>query len=341
MQRIPHCLSYLLVVLLTALTNGACVREDNPVDTPTNNFETLWRIMDEKYCFFNYKAETYGLDWNEVYGRYRPRISDNMSDDQLFEVLCDMLAELRDGHVNLYSAADVGRYWSWYEDYPDNFNHEIQSSYLGTDYRIASGLKYKILDDNTGYIYYESFSSAIGEGNLDEVMDYLSLCHGLIIDVRGNGGGTLTYANTLAARFTNERLLAGYIMHKTGSGHNDFSTPEPEYIDPSNGIRWQKKAVVLTNRACYSSTNTFVRNMKVCPNVTIMGDRTGGGSGMPFSSELPNGWSIRFSACPMLDADMNHIEFGIEPDISVALLDEDIAKGKDTLIEKARHFLKQ
>ena len=62
---------------------------------------------------------------------------------------------------------------------------------------------------------------------------------------------------------------------------------------------------------------------------------------MPFSSELPNGWSVRFSACPMYDADMQQIEFGIEPDIYVSLTQEDVARNKDTLIEKAREFLKQ
>ncbi|MEZ5004954.1 MAG: hypothetical protein R2738_01105 [Bacteroides graminisolvens] len=38
-----------------------------------------------------------------------------------------------------------------------------------TSYRIAGGAKYTILDDNVGYIYYESFSSnPIGNGNLNE-----------------------------------------------------------------------------------------------------------------------------------------------------------------------------
>lgn len=331
----------ILIYCLTSFLFTSCIKKEQPDDTPENNFEALWQIIDRQYCFLDYKAEAYGLDWNEVYGRYSPRISSSMTSSQLFEVLCEMLAELRDGHVNLYSAADVGRYWSWHEDYPTNFNEEIHRLYLGTDYRIASGIKYKILDDNIGYIYYESFSSAIGDGNLDEVMNYMSLCNGLIVDVRNNSGGTLTYAERLASRFTNETRLVGYIAHKTGPGHSDFSTPEAEYIEPSNGIRWQKKAVVLTNRSCYSSTNTFVRDMKECPLVTIMGDRTGGGSGLPFSSELPNGWSIRFSACPMYDAQMNHIEFGIEPDISISLDSTDVAKKKDTLIETARKFLNQ
>ena len=35
------------------------------------------------------------------------------------------------------------------------------------------------------------------------------------------------------------------------------------------------------------------------PNVVQVGDTTGGGSGFPLSSELPNGWSVRFSSSPI------------------------------------------
>ena len=80
--------------------------------------------------------------------------------------------------------------------------------------------------------------------------------------------------------------------------------------------------------------------MRYAPNVTIVGDRTGGGSGLPFSSELPNGWSIRFSASPILDAGMNQTEFGIDPDVEVDMTDEDIDRGLDTIIEKARLIIK-
>ena len=96
---------------------------------------------------------------------------------------------------------------------------------------------------------------------------------------------------------------------------------------------------MLTNRSSYSSTNDFVKMMRTLPRVTIVGDRTGGGSGLPFSSELPNGWSVRFSACPSFDAEMQHTEFGIEPDVHVDMLDEDRAKGLDTIIERARKIL--
>ena len=318
---------------------ASCTKIEVYEDTPTGNFEALWSIIDENYCFFDYKAEEYGLDWDAVHRKYKPRINDGMSTAGLFEVLGDMLDELRDGHVNLYAAHDVARYWDFHEGYAPNFSEEIQALYLGTDYKIASGLRYTILSDNIGYIYIPSFSNGIGEGHLDECLNALALCRGLIIDVRNNGGGNLNHAETLASRFTNERVHTGYICHKTGTGHSDFSSPEAVFLESSDRIRWQKQVCVLMNRSSYSATNDFVKIMRTLPLVTVIGDRTGGGSGLPFSSELPNGWSVRFSACPSFDADMQHTEFGIEPDIKVNMTDKDRAQGLDTIIETARALL--
>ena len=318
----------------------SCVDEDTFENTPEGNFEALWKIIDEHYCFLDYKAQAIGLDWNKVHTDYRKRISPEMTNTQLQEVLTDMLAELRDGHVNLYTSADVSRYWAWHEDHPRNWTEELRDRYLGTNYKIASGLHYRILEDNIGYIVYESFSYGIGEGNLDDVLYYLRSTDGLIIDVRGNTGGQLTYAERLSQHFTNERILVGYNQYKTGRGHNDFSTPKAEYLEPSTGVRWQKEVIVLQNRECYSACNTFIRNMRACAKVKTLGDQSGGGSGMPFSSELPNGWAVRFSASPSFDKDMQQIEFGIAPDIVCTLDSAEASKGRDSLIEAARKLLK-
>lgn len=75
--------------------------------------------------------------------------------------MSEMLAELKDGHVNLYSSFDRSRYWNWFTDYPANFDASLlyQDHYLGTDYRSVNGLKYqRIADGKVGYIYYSSFS---------------------------------------------------------------------------------------------------------------------------------------------------------------------------------------
>ena len=332
------CTSMLTVILLLS----SCITEDIPDNTPWSNFEALWKTIDTQYCYLDYKHEEYGLDWDEVHTRYRNRLTDDMGNKALFQVLSEMLEELRDGHVNLVSASETSQYRAWYDSYPANFVDTIQRIYLGKDYTTVAGLKYQILEDNIGYIYYGSFSSGVGESNLDAVFDELSICDGLILDVRNNGGGLLTMADRWASRFTNEKVLTGYMSYKTGPGHQDFSKPEPIYVNPATDrVRWQKPVAVLTNRRSYSSTNDFVGKMKHMPQAVIIGDKTGGGSGLPFSSELPNGWSVRFSASPMYDPDMNHTEFGIEPDIKVDMRSEDMHKGIDTIIETARKYLKK
>jgi len=310
----------------------SCVDTEERSNTPSGNFEALWEIMDEHYCFFQYK----NIDWNAVYDKYKVRISDHMSSIQLFEVCCDMLSELRDGHVNLSTSMDYGRYWAWQEAYPKNYSDTLQRLYLGTDYMIASGLEYRVLDDNIGYIRCASFSASIGEGNLDDVLAYLALCRGLIIDIRNNGGGDLTTAERFAGRFVSEKTLVGYLQHKNGTGHSDFSDMEPQYLEPSSNIRWHKRVCVLTNRSVYSAANAFAVWMHTLPNVTLIGDHTGGGSGLPMSNSLPNGWSVRYSACPMYDKDKNQTEFGIDPDIKCDL---DVSPIYDSIIETARRNL--
>jgi len=334
-RKLQHICLLLLIIL--SYTGFSCVTEDQFSNTPSGNFEALWKIIDQKYCFLDYKH----INWDSIHTVYAAQITPSMTNENLFEVLGNMLANLKDGHVDLISANDVARYWKWFEDYPENFDDSIQRKYLGNDYKTAGGVEYCILDDNIGYMYYSSFDSAIGEGNLNQILSDLAVCNGLIIDVRDNGGGTMTNATKLASRFTNKKIMTGYIEYKTGPGHEAFSDPYPIYLDPSSNIRWQKKVCVLTNRRSYSATNDFVNSMSLLDSVKIVGDKTGGGSGLPFNSELPNGWTVRFSACPILNVNKENIEWGINPDVKVDISSYDYQRGVDTIIETARKLLKK
>lgn len=339
MKYLHHYIRLLLLFLSVILLSG-CVKDEEFANDSRGNFEALWRIMDEHYCFFSEKEKQFGLDWNAIYQRYSRQINPQMTEEQLFEVLGNMLGELRDGHVNLITSFDIARNWSWHEDYPTNLNDSLISSYLGKEYRISNGMKYRLLDDNIGYIRCSTFENSFGSGNLTDILSYFLTARGLIIDIRNNGGGMISSAEELAARFTNKDICVGYIQHKTGRGHNDFSEMKAQWLRPSRGLRWQKPVVVLTNRGVYSAANEFVKYMKSCPKVTIVGDRTGGGAGMPFSSELPNGWSVRFSACPIYDKDKQTTEFGIAPDVQIGLNQFDIFMGYDSIIEQARKILR-
>ncbi len=327
-----------MLVLLAATTS--CHKLESWSDSQRGNFEALWSIMDQHYCFFTEK----GVDWDEIHTRYAAKVSDDMTDKELFYVCADMLNELRDGHTNLSSSFNVSYYRKWWSDYPENYNARlVEEHYLNFNYLSAGGMDYAILPQNVGYIRYSSFNSMVGESNLDQILLHLNVCDGLIIDVRDNGGGSMTNVETIVRRFITERTLAGYISHKTGPGHDDFSKPYAYYYDPAEAgrIMWGKPVVVLASRGTFSAANNFVSIMQYRPNTVIAGSTTGGGSGMPFNSELPNGWGIRFSACSVLDAKGNTTEQGIEPTQGCAV-DLDPAQaldGHDTILDFAISYL--
>ena len=328
------------LLLFLVLILPSCV--EDPVTYPNTwqgNFDALWNTIDQRYCYLDYKQ----INWDSIHVVYQNRLSTVSNETTFFDLMGKMLSELKDGHVNLYSDFDVSRYWNWFQDYPSNFQAEILYSprYLGSNYRIAGGMRYgKIDGGNIGYIYYGDFTSTFSNSNLKHIFNELSDCQGLILDVRDNGGGYLTAAETLASSFFSARTLTGYMAHKTGNGHSDFSKPIALYTEKSDSLHWSKPVVVLTNRLAFSATNAFVSRMKYAPNATIVGDRTGGGGGLPLSNELPNGWLVRFSACPMFDAAMQHIEWGVEPNVKVDMRSADALAGYDTIIERAIALLR-
>lgn len=333
-------LQSLIYILLAVISLSSCHKVEEYADNPRGNFEALWTILDEHYCFFGQK----GIDWDEVHGKYARRIGPEMTREELFIVCSDMLDELRDGHVNLAAPFNTSYYRNWWSDYPQNFSARlIEESYFNFNYRQTAGMMYGLLSENIGYIYYGSFANIIGEGNLDNVLYFLRNAQGLIIDVRDNGGGDLTNVRTLVSRFLTEPRVVGYISHKTGPGHDDFSEPRAITYNPAdNGrIRWGKPVIVLANRSTFSAANNFVSVMKLLPGVRIVGATTGGGSGMPYSSELPNGWSVRFSACSMLDAERRSTEAGVEPTegCAVDMDPTEALAGKDTILEFAINLL--
>ena len=328
----------ILIVMMALLPLASCHDQPEWKNDPYGNFDALWTILDEHYCFFAYK----NVDWQEVRQRYRAKIHGGISSRELFDLCSDMLKELQDGHTNLISTFDVSRYWIW-EQYPINYDERlIDEHYLHFDYRRASGIKYQILSNNFAYVYYGDFANGIGDGNLDVILNGVATSDGLVIDVRNNGGGYLTNVETLVGRFIDERTYAGSIQLKNGTGHNDFSEPYDYYFEPARGrVHYNKPVVVLANRGSFSATNNFVSIMKSLPNVTVVGDVTGGGCGLPFNSELPNGWSVRFSSAPITGPDGKLTEFGVEPDVKVDMTDTDAAQGKDTILETALEILKQ
>jgi len=332
-------LSLFLTAMLTAIavaTLSSCHDAPDYTDNATGNFDALWNILDSHYCFFEEKD----IDWEAVGRKYRAEINPETNYIELFDICSRMLDELKDGHVNLSSSFNTSYYRRWWSDYPQDFNFRtLQQYYLGFDYQTTSGIIYKKLSDKVGYMYYPSFSSGISQTSLDYVLAWLYDCNVLIIDIRDNGGGLLTNIDVLVGRLITREISGGFIRHKTGPGPNDFSEPFEIRYKPAeeSRVKWLKPVIVLTNRSCFSSANDFVATVKGLDSIWIVGAKTGGGGGLPFSSELPNGWGVRFSACPITDRNGRSTEYGIAPDegCEVHATAEELAQGHDAILDFA------
>ena len=335
MKIVQRIIAAVLLMLPLSLGLPGCHSLESFDNDYYGNFDALWTILDEHYCFFEQKE----IDWDAIREEYRGRIKEDMELKEFFALCSEMLAELKDGHTNLISWFDVSYYRKWWSDYPQNFDWRlIQEHYLGFDYATSGGMSYKLLEgSNVAYVRYSSFSYGINHSFVNDMMLSMREADGMIIDIRDNGGGEMTSVEALASHFIDERTLAGYIQHKTGPGHDDFSEPYAYYYDAVVGVRWLKPVIILTNRSTFSAANNCVQFMKPLRHVLVIGDTTGGGSGMPFSSEIPVGWSVRFSASPVYDAQMQLTEAGIEPSENGEMnMDPEAAlKGHDTILDFA------
>jgi hypothetical protein len=311
--------------------------QDNAVDV----FNSLWTEVDENYASFDIR----GIDWDAVYAQNRPRVENGMRNDSLFNVLADMLFVLQDGHVNLQAGFDLSRNWEWYLDFPQNFDYRlVERNYLEEDHQISGPFRHQMID-SIGYVYYRSFENRVSESVFDYVLRRYSsrvengdttIVKGLIIDVRDNGGGSLSNVEEMVSRFTDEKKLVHYWQYKDGPGHNEFTERIPKYVAPKGDFQYQAPVIVLANRSCYSATNFFVQMMKsLGGNIIVMGDRTGGGGGLPINRELPNGWTYRFSSTVTTTLAGENIELGVAPDVRVDMTEEDQQDGRDTIIEAA------
>ena len=321
-------------LLFFLLLTAGCTQEPDwsYENTPRGNVEALWDIIDKRYCFVEEKS----VDWEDLRDVYLDR-ADTVSDEwSLFDLMAEMLDHLQDGHVNLYSDFNVSRCRGWYESYPEIYDEAMVygDKYLTKDYKIAGGLQYNIIDEGRiGLIRYPSFSSGFGVMNMLYVLQCFKDCRGIVLDVRHNGGGSLEYAKDLASTFFKEPRQVGWWNHKTGEGHYDLSEMEKMSVDTTKyaQVRWLRPVVVICDRRSYSATNFFVNAMRHADNCVIIGQRTGGGGGMPLSYELPCGWMVRFSSVKMYDIDKGSIEDGVMPDGEIKTK----GVGKDQAIDTA------
>ena len=329
---------YLFMLCLAFTSCKKVFFDEQPGEANVEVFDQVWNYTNEKYSFFDFKK----IDWDSVKTIYAAKVDNKISEDSLFNVLSDMLYVLRDGHVNLVSSFDLSRNWNWYLDYPINYNADMLERHYFKEEQQYMG-PFMVFDfGDVGYAHYASFSTEVTEERMKQLLTKFKDHKGLIIDVRDNGGGAITNVYNIGSYFVSEPTLVAYQRVKNGTKKNNFTDFEGVEFTPAEDFSaYSKPVVILTNRKCYSATNMFRTMMGSLPNVTVIGDKTGGGGGVPTHTQLSNGWSLRVSSSQMLSLDLVNNEDGLLPDRKIDISAADENNNIDSILEDALHFLRQ
>jgi C-terminal processing protease CtpA/Prc len=317
----------LFIALLLVSTSSFAQKKSGPIAM----YDEFWNWVDKNYFYFDAKK----VDWNAVYQKFAPTISNSTSEEELFKAMDQSILALKDGHSVIYKQGKTGSFYDYKAGYEIHDDFKVVKKNYVIDSISGSKIMFAgLLEDNIGYIRLANFS--LKPDFYKALSDLKALkVEKIIIDIRSNGGGNSNPVPALLSQFVTERLPLGAYVEKTGPGHNDVTKPIWIYTEPKSNSNWNIPIVVLINRVTYSASSYFAGMVKGLPNMKLLGQTTGGGAGGHLGYQLSNGWLIRVSVSDFIDKDKRSIELGVEPDIYVENTKEDIKAGIDKMLEKA------
>ncbi len=303
-----------------------------PARSFVDQFDTLWTRFDEVYPSFAYKR----VDWRAQRAAYRARAQGARSQDELIAVLVNMLTPLHDLHVWLVDPR--GQAVPTYRpSVRANFERGRWESAMREAGYVAH---HRDFGEGTvggyAYLYIGSWKEPVNQDALDLALSRVRDAPGLIIDVRTNAGGTDQTALAFAGRFTTRAFTASYVEIRMDSLVRNIEMPLARTIGPRGGWQFTRPVVVLSGRGGFSATESFVAAMRTLPQVTVVGDTTGGASGNPATFALGNGWRFTVPRWLEFGPDKLPIEgHGVAPHLAMRWDPASYDSARDPLIDAA------
>ena len=330
------------------------------------DFEKFWITFRDNYAFFQLK----GVNWDETYKKYRPKISNKTTETELVKIFGEMVEPLKDGHITISKGEEI----LYKVKKPSLFKKEfkgIEKDLWKTSFETLQnngfseikGIGPIVKDEN---LYYVSQNSEIGYirisrcfGNIesifddkkevedtklmlslfDSILNSFSKTKGIIIDIRANGGGH--GGEDLASRFAIQKIITHYKATRIKGGYESITEMGPIYITPSTGVKYLNPIVILTNDKTASSAEDFTISLYKQKNVTTIGTNTSGMLSDMFGTDLSNKISFTLSNQRYYSTEKMQLEdIGVPVKIEIVNTKKDIENRTDPVILKAIETLK-
>lgn len=202
--------------------------------------------------------------------------------------------------------------------------------------------EFRLLPGEVAYVALNSFSDRQVAAEFERHFDQILAARALILDLRQNGGGSSDNGYRIVARLIDEPVQASKWRtrlyrptHRAWGNPEDWFEVEPRAIRPRGARRFDGPIFVLVGPRTYSAAEDFLVPLKFARRATLVGTPTGGSTGQPLILDLH---AVRVGIVTKWDLFPDGTEFvgvGIQPDIVVEPTRQDLASGRDTVLQRA------
>ncbi len=178
-----------------------------------------------------------------------------------------------------------------------------------------------LLDSGYGYIRIRGFpKDDAAVDRFDALIDEFMAAKGLVIDIRGNGGGSTTPMYKMAGRLFEDKVEV-FRWHKRRT--------KVRALKPRGKSVYVGPVVLLIDDAVFSTSNAFAEGLQFTGRATLVGRTSSGGTGIPELDELLTPDSrLRLSNYyhELVDGTQTEVT-GVVPDVEIAWTAELLAAG--------------
>jgi carboxyl-terminal processing protease len=221
----------------------------------------------------------------------------------------------------------------------------IEANLKGRTIRGTPSAASRTLPSGYGYIRFSGFYESM-RGRVLAAIDELKDTPGLIIDLRGNGGGSGAMSRAIVERFMAKEAQPVKIFMRDNAPMKVLGIAvidSNEKFKPAGEKAYTKPVVILTDTNSASASEATAAAMRELGNTTIVGQNSCGCLlGYMGYLKLPGGGEMAYSEIGFVTASGKRVEGeGVVPDVQVPITLASLRSPRDWALEAGVRVLQE
>jgi carboxyl-terminal processing protease len=309
--------------------------------TGTAEFDSVVRVLERHFYDPGYN----GADWARLVAQARPRIAAARSDGEAYAVISSLLRAICTSHLNFTAVPRVPS--------PAPANPTTPRAPAAS----APSVSWQVLSPSLGYLRIASFEPS-GESlppevaRMDSAFAEMAGLPAIVIDLRGNEGGSVDLAYRLGQHLHAAPVAAGYLVVRRGFDSRGMRTAaalDPatvpalpadlpgamltDAVESAGGAAmlymggglartYAGRIAILTDGNTGSAAEAVAAMLQETRGAVVVGERTAGAMLSSADVMVAPGWRLRYPAMDFRTAAGVRVEGdGVAPDVAAPSAD--------------------